>query len=421
MQILKEVFYFGPKAVLDSLSRFFHISAAGGIVLILAAIFAMIVANTPLYDLYDHILHGIKFRVGFDDIGGGFDHELKKSILHWINDGLMALFFFLVGLEIKREVTEGELSTRDRALLPALAAIGGMAVPAAIFWLINQSSPENMSGWAIPAATDIAFALGILALLGSRVPVSLKILLSAVAIIDDIGAILIIALFYSEKIAFTPLYFAGGILVALFVLNRLRISNVVPYVILSVFLWVSVLESGIHATLAGVLAAFFIPMRDEKDPKHSPCEKLEHSLHPFVAFAVLPLFAFANAGVSLKGIGLETLVDPLTLGIVAGLVIGKQLGVFSMLWLSVKTGLSPMPKEANWLQLYGVSVLCGIGFTMSLFIGGLAFDDPGQETSVRLGVLIASLIAAVLGYVLIQKSLPKTEGLWAKIKTGLRV
>jgi NhaA family Na+:H+ antiporter len=303
----------------------------------------------------------------------------------------------------------GELSSRSRALLPAIAAIGGMVVPALMFWFINQGHPENMAGWAIPAATDIAFALGVLALLGDRVPVRLKILLTAVAIIDDLLAILIIAFFYTANLDLEPLYFGVVALVGMVFLNQRHVSSPAPYIILGIILWIAVLKSGVHATLAGVVTALFIPMTCPNKPDYSPCEKLEHALHPWVAFIILPVFAFANAGISFKGMKVEALYDPLTLGIIAGLVIGKQLGIFSMLFLTIKSGLSPMPKGVNWTQLYAVSVLCGVGFTMSLFVGSLAFETDDQQVSIRLGVLIASILSGLLGYILLRLFSPSAR------------
>lgn len=377
--------------------------AAGGILLVIAACIALIIANTPLYGFYDFLLNGVKFSFGFVAPGTEFDLQLQKPILLWINDGLMALFFFLVGLEIKRELVEGELSTRDRALLPALAAVGGMLVPAAIFWFVNRDMPENLSGWAIPSATDIAFALGILALLGSRAPVQLKILLTAIAVIDDLGAIIIIALFYSHGLHPVPFYFAAAALIGLFILNRKNVCSIPAYVIVGIILWVSVLQSGVHATLAGVAVALFVPTRSHKDPEYSPLKTLEHSLHPWIVFCVLPLFAFANAGVPFAGMGWHSLIDPVTLGIILGLFVGKQLGIFLILVATIKLKLSPKPEGVSWLQLYGVSVLCGIGFTMSLFIGGLAFESTDMQASVRLGVLIGSVVSAIAGYLILAR------------------
>ncbi|WP_435640106.1 Na+/H+ antiporter NhaA [Micavibrio aeruginosavorus] len=389
------------KSIVVMMRDFFRLEAAGGIVLICASILALIIANSPLSGLYDHILNNVKFTIGFST-AEGYNLALQKSVLLWINDGLMAIFFFLIGLEIKREFLEGELSSRDRALLPALAAFGGMAVPAAIFWFINQGSPENLAGWAIPSATDIAFALCILTLVGNRIPISLKILLTAVAVIDDLGAIIIIAIFYSHGFNPEPLYFAAAALVGLFVLNRRNVLRIAPYILLTFVLWIAVLQSGIHATLAGVIAAMFIPLHGKKNPGKSPAKMLEHNLHPWVAFLVLPLFGFANAGVPFAGMGVDALVDPVTLGIALGLLVGKQIGIFGMIVLAVKTGLSPKPHNANWTQLYGVSVICGIGFTMSLFIGGLAYHDVHMQAVVRLGVLMGSIAAAALGYCILR-------------------
>lgn len=389
------------KSIVVMMRDFFRLEAAGGIVLICASILALIIANSPLSGLYDHILNNVKFTIGFST-ADGFDLALQKSVLLWINDGLMAIFFFLIGLEIKREFLEGELSSRDRALLPALAAVGGMVVPAAIFWFINKDTPENLAGWAIPAATDIAFALCILTLVGNRIPISLKILLTAVAVIDDLGAIIIIAIFYSHGFNPDPLYFAAAALVGLFILNRRNVLRIAPYILFTFVLWIAVLQSGIHATLAGVIAAMFIPLHGKKHPGKSPAKTLEHNLHPWVAFLVLPLFGFANAGVPFAGMGVDALIDPVTLGIALGLLLGKQIGIFGMIFLAVKTGLSPKPHNANWTQLYGVSVICGIGFTMSLFIGGLAYHDVHMQAVVRLGVLMGSIAAAALGYCILR-------------------
>ena len=388
----------GVKRVAKAANVFLHMEASGGILLGIMALIAVVIANSPLYEIYDHILHEIYFRIGFDDVGGSFDYEIKKSLLHWINDGFMAIFFFLVGLEIKREIKSGELSTRSRAILPAIAAVGGMVVPALIYWYTNIDTPENMAGWAIPAATDIAFALGVLSLLGTRAPVRLKILLTAIAVIDDLGAILIIAVFYTSNLDLEPLYFAAAALVGLFLLNARCEVRTAPYVILGIILWMAVLKSGVHATLAGVATAFFIPVQCKKNPDITPCKNLGHALHPWVSFIILPIFAFANAGVPFKGMGLHSFGDPTTLGIILGLVLGKQVGIFATLWLTIKTGLSPKPTGTTWLHLYGVAALCGIGFTMSLFIGGLAFADIEHQASIRLGVLTGSIISAIVGY-----------------------
>ena len=384
------------------LKDFFKFEASGGILLVVAAVIALIVANSPLNEIYHYIFNEIFFSIGFYDKVGQPFNEIKKSLLYIINDGFMVIFFYLVGLEIKREICEGELSTRSRALLPALGAVGGMAVPALIYYYINIDHPENMRGWAISSATDIAFALGILSLLGTRVPVSLKILLTAIAILDDLGAILIIAFFYSGDIATQPLYFALAAIIGLFVLNRKGYCSVPPYMLLGLILWAAILKSGVHATVAGVITAMFIPLRNPKDPSHSPVNEYIHALHPWVAFGILPMFAFANAGVPFTGMGLHSFKDPLTFGIIAGLVAGKQIGIFTILWLCIKSGLCPMPKDANWRQIYGVSILCGIGFTMSLFIGSLAFDTLYQQAEIRLGVLTGSVISAILGYVMLR-------------------
>ncbi len=380
--------------------EFFRLEAAGGILLVLASALALIVANSALYPLYDYIFHGVQFRIGFSDTEGG-NFEIKKDLLHWINDGMMAIFFLLVGLEIKRELIVGELSDRSRAILPGLAAIGGMIVPAAVYLFINKSNPETMAGWAIPCATDIAFALGVLSLLGNRVPLSLKILLTAIAIIDDLGAIIIIALFYTADIHINALFFAILPIIGLFFLNRAQVTSRAAYILLGLVLWAAVLQSGVHATMAGVITALFIPLT-VTDEKRSPAQRLEHDLHPWVVFLILPLFGFANAGVPFEGMGLSSLLDPVALGIILGLVVGKQLGVFSTIWIAVKAGLCPKPEGTNWKHLYGVSVLCGIGFTMSLFIGGLAFGSVEMQASVRLGVLVGSLISAVAAYLLLR-------------------
>ncbi len=368
----------------------------------LAALFAVIIANSPLQAFYQYLLEDVDLTVGFQSHDGVSALFLQKPLLLWINDGMMAIFFFLVGLEIKREFLEGELSSRDRALLPALAALGGMVAPALIYFFLNQDNPELVRGWAIPAATDIAFALGILGLLGSRAPVSLKILLTAIAIIDDLGAILIIALFYTPEVYIIPLGFALAAFIGLMALNRARVSSVTPYTLLGFILWFAVLKSGIHATLAGVITAFFIPLRCPQNPKYSPLKRLEHDLHPWVAFLVLPIFAFANAGVSFQGMTWDDVFNPVTLGIAKGLFFGKQIGIFAILFIVIKLRLSPMPKNTNWIQLYAVSLLCGIGFTMSLFIGELAFDTRDQAAAVRMGVIIGSLGSAALGYALLR-------------------
>ena len=336
--------------------------------------------------------------------------EIAKPLLLWINDGLMAVFFFLVGLEIKREALEGQLSSVDQIALPGVAAIGGMAVPAAIYAYLNWSNPVDINGWAIPAATDIAFALGILMLLGSRVPLAIKVFLTAVAIIDDLGAIVIIAIFYTENLSVTSLAIGvGGLAVCAF-LNLRGVTRTAPYILIGIVVWVAVLKSGVHATLAGVLLALAIPLRATDAEGHSPLRHLEHILHPWVAFLVLPAFAFANAGVNFAGMTFSSLLEPLPLGIALGLFFGKQIGVFGATFLMVKTGLARLPEDTTWAMMYGVSLLCGIGFTMSLFIGGLAFDDPAHAAAVRLGVLAGSLMSGTIGYLVLKKAIAARSG-----------
>ena len=382
--------------LISSIRRFIASESAGGVVLALAAAVALIVSNSSLAPLYRQFveLRG-EVRIGGDWL------VLAKPLLLWVNDLWMAVFFFLVGLEIKREVLVGELASVKQASLPAVAAVGGMLVPALIYVALNHADPVALRGWAIPTATDIAFALGILMLLGSRVPASLKIFLTAVAIIDDLGAIIVIALFYTAQLSLPMLLAAGGGIVLLVLLNRARVMHIGPYVVIGLVVWVCVLKSGIHATLAGVATAMAIPLRDKEGG--SPLETAEHALHSWVAFAVLPMFAFANAGVSLEGVSLGTLAQGIPLGIMLGLVLGKAVGVFGASWLLMRTTGASLPAGASMQQFFGVCVLCGIGFTMSLFIGGLAFDGQGAayETQVKLGVLGGSLIAGLLGSALL--------------------
>lgn len=382
----------------EALRDFLKQESAGGIVLIAAAMLALVAANSMAAGNY-FVLLELPFAVSI----GSF--AIDKPLLLWINDGLMAVFFFLVGLEVKREVIEGQLSSWNKASLPLFAAIGGMAAPALVFLAFNASYPENVSGWAIPAATDIAFALGILSLLGPRVPIALKALLLAIAVIDDIGAITIIALFYSGTIDTGMLAGAGVALAGMIALNRFRIGSSIPYILLGIVLWIFVLKSGVHATLAGVAAAMTIPMvaRDGSEP----LERMEHALHPWVAFLVIPIFGFANAGVSMVGLQPSDLLAPLPLGIALGLLLGKQIGIFGLSWIAVRMKLATLPENVGWRQVHAVSLLAAIGFTMSLFIGNLAFPDPAQVEAVKLGVLSGSLIAAVAGYVLLRFSLPK--------------
>lgn len=376
-----------------ALQEFIKQETSAGIVLFIAAVAAMVAVNSALNPLYLAFLN-IPVEVQFGAL------EIAKPLSLWINDGLMAIFFFLVGLEVKREIVEGQLSSIQQASLPAIAAVGGMAIPAAIFVWINIDMPQNINGWAIPAATDIAFALGVLALLGKHAPLSLKILLLAIAIIDDIGAIVIIALFYTAEVSTTSLMLAGIGTLILFAMNRFGVVRVAPYILVGIFLWVCVLKSGVHATLAGVIAALAIPL-SAKDGS-SPLKHLEHNLHPWTAFLVLPIFAFANAGVSLAGIQVSDLMAPLALGIAAGLVVGKQVGVFGFMYIATKLGLVQRPQGVSWMQLYGLACLTGIGFTMSLFIGNLAFADPEQIETVKLGVISGSLVSGILGYCLLR-------------------
>ncbi|MBM7069559.1 Na+/H+ antiporter NhaA [Actibacterium sp. 188UL27-1] len=376
-------------AISSTIERLFRHDAAGGVLLMLSAIAALVVANSALAPFYDSIL-GAYLSVLIDG------EDLSKPVILWINDGLMAIFFFYVGLELKRELLEGKLKNPRDVVLPGLAAVGGMALPAIIFAMINWGDPVRMTGWAIPAATDIAFALGVLALLGSRAPISLKIFLLTLAILDDMGAILIIAFFYTEELKVTYLVMAFVPLAAMVILNLRAVHRTGPILMLGVVLWYLVLKSGIHATLAGVILAFCIPLKDRwgKSPLHS----LEHGVQPYVTFLIVPIFAFANAGVVLDGLSLADLLAPLPLGITLGLIVGKQIGVFGFTWATVKLGYARLPHGANWLHIYGVACLAGIGFTMSLFIGSLSFDDPILMNQVRLGVLAGSVISAVMGY-----------------------
>ena len=378
---------------------FMRLETSGGIILMIAAVFAMIIANTPLATAYDAIL-GTYIKVGI----GSF--EIAKPAILWINDGLMAIFFFLVGLEIKREVLVGELSSFDKAILPIMAAIGGMAVPGLIFAIINWGTPENLNGWAIPTATDIAFALGILALIGSRAPVALKIFLLAIAIIDDLGAIVIIAVFYTSELSTNALTISMLGFAAAVALNRMGVQRTAPYLLVGIVMWVFVLKSGVHATLAGVLIALTIPLKS-KDGDDALLYKMEHGLHPWVAFLILPVFAFANAGVNFTGIGIDDLLQPLTLGIAVGLFLGKQIGVFLATWIGVKSGIARLPENVTWRHVYGVACLTGVGFTMSLFIGSLAFGAADEMNAVRLGVVLGSVLSGLFGYVLLKSADPK--------------
>ncbi|WP_282181977.1 Na+/H+ antiporter NhaA [Aliiroseovarius marinus] len=379
---------------LSRIQAFMKLEASAGLILMGVALLAMLAANTALAPYYDSFLN-TNVRAGI----GGF--EISKPALLWINDGLMAIFFFLVGLEIKREVLTGELSSFDKAVLPVLAAIGGMAIPGLVFVALNWSTPENLNGWAIPTATDIAFALGILALLGTRAPVALKVFLLAIAIIDDLGAIVIIAVFYTSELSTNALTLSMLGFALAVALNRMGVQRVAPYLIIGVFMWVFVLKSGVHATLAGVLIALTIPLK-AKDGDKALLYKLEHELHPWVAFLILPVFAFANAGVSLQGISFSDLMQPLPLGIAAGLFLGKQIGVFGATWIGVKSGLARLPEGVTWHHVYGVACLTGVGFTMSLFIGSLAFGADETMNAVRLGVISGSILSGLVGFAVLR-------------------
>ena len=386
-----------------SIQEFLRLESASGILLILAAVLAMLAENSLLKPWYDALLSTpVEIRIGA--------LQIAKPLLLWINDGLMAVFFFLVGLELKREMLEGELSHRGQIVLPAAGALAGMACPALIYLYFNYGDPVAMQGWAIPAATDIAFALGVLSLLGNRVPTQLKLFLLTLAIIDDLGAILIIAFFYTANLSALSLLTATICLIGLFLLNRRKVCSLTPYLVVGLILWVSLLKSGVHATLAGVLLAFFIPLRSEREG-FSPLKNLEHDLHPTVAFFILPLFAFANTGVPLAGLTMDSLLSPIPLGIALGLFLGNQFGVFALCWITIKLGLAKLPEEVGWIHLYGVSALCGIGFTMSLFISSLAFEAgaiPLEHAAVddRLGILLGSALSALVGWLILNKSLP---------------
>jgi NhaA family Na+:H+ antiporter len=388
---------------ISALRAFLSGEAAGGILLMAAAALAMIIANSPIAASYSHILHLI--------IGPELTPKLGPMTIHlWINDGLMAIFFLLVGLEIKREFVDGHLSTWADRALPMVAAAAGMIVPAIIYLAVAGGDPALQRGWAIPAATDIAFAIGVLALLGSRAPASLKLFLTTVAIVDDMGAVAIIALFYTAELNIAALTAAGGIWLSMMMLNRFRVNALWPYLILAALLWYATLLSGVHATIAGVMAAFAIPFRRTfaaPDAEDSTLHRLEHALVKPVAFFIVPIFGFANAGVSLASISLAALIAPLPLGIALGLFLGKQLGIFTSVWIVVKMGIAARPAHASWMQVYGVALLCGIGFTMSLFIGGLAFTGADQSDAVKIGVLMGSILSAISGYLILRFAAPQ--------------
>ncbi|EGR0626617.1 Na+/H+ antiporter NhaA [Vibrio cholerae] len=376
----------------DMIRDFFKMESAGGILLVIAAAIAMVIANSAMGEGYQVFLHTYVFGM---------------SVSHWINDGLMAVFFLLIGLEVKRELLEGALKSRETAIFPAIAAVGGMLAPALIYVAFNFNDPAAIQGWAIPAATDIAFALGIMALLGKRVPVSLKVFLLALAIIDDLGVVVIIALFYSSDLSTIALTIGFIMTGVLFMLNAKHVTKLSIYLVAGLILWIAVLKSGVHATLAGVVIGFAIPLKGNKG-EHSPLKHLEHALHPYVAFAILPVFAFANAGISLQGVSLAGLTSMLPLGVALGLFLGKPLGIFSFSWAAVKLGVAKLPEGINFKHIFAVSVLCGIGFTMSIFISSLAFGQANEayDTYARLGILMGSTTAALLGYSLLRLSLP---------------
>jgi NhaA family Na+:H+ antiporter len=387
-------------SLIAPLREFLRHESAGGILLVFAAVVAIGLQNSPFAPFYGALLETpMVVQIGA--------FEIAKPLQLWINDGLMAMFFFLIGLELKREVLEGELATPAHAVLPALGALGGMAVPAIVYAAINQGDPVALRGWAIPTATDIAFALGVLLLLGNRVPTALKLFLMTLAVLDDLGAIVVIALFYTAELSMTSLAVAGSALLVLIVMNVRGVTSIAAYMLVGLVMWASVLKSGVHATLAGVVLALVIPLRVPHGDR-SPARSLEHDLQAMVAYVVLPLFAFANAGVPLAGISIGSLLAPVPLGIAAGLFVGKQVGVFAAAWLGIKLGIARLPSGVTFPQLYATSILCGIGFTMSLFIGSLAFEHAGQQhaDTVRLGILVGSLFSALCGYALLRLTLP---------------
>ncbi|NVK25890.1 MAG: Na+/H+ antiporter NhaA [Gammaproteobacteria bacterium] len=386
--------------VIQRWKNFTKLDAAPGIILVIAAALAMLLANSPFTGGYAAFLEfPVSIKLG--------NFEIAKPLILWINDGLMALFFFVVGLEIKRELFYGQLSKPSQVVLPIIAAIAGIAAPALIYAGFNATDPIAANGWAIPSATDIAFALGIFILFGKHLPPSLKLFLLSVAIIDDIGAVLIIAIFYSHDLSTNSLLVAGFGLTFLFIFNRMKLVNKTPFLLVGIIVWAAVLKSGVHATLAGFIVAWFIPIH--RDQSQSMCYKIEHGLHPWISFFVLPLFAFGNAGVNLLGVHMDELFTPISIGIICGLFIGKQLGIFTACWVAIKLKLCKLPEDATWTQLYGVAILCGVGFTMSLFIGTLAFEQQGlgYQTQVKVGVLVGSLLSAITGGWLLTRSSKK--------------
>ncbi|MGV6808816.1 MAG: Na+/H+ antiporter NhaA [bacterium] len=387
---------------MQKLKLFFSNESASGILLVIAAILAMSAANSPLKEYYDMLLNvPVQFSVA--------EFVINKPILLWVNDGLMAIFFLMVGLEIKREVFQGQLSDPRKIVLPVAAAIGGIAVPSLIYAVFNWHDAQALQGWAIPAATDIAFALGVLSLLGKRVPVALKLFLLTLAIVDDLGAIIIIALFYSQDLSVISMLIAGAAALGLAILNRSKVYIMTPYLLFGAIMWTAVLKSGVHATLAGVIIAFFIPLSKPAGEKYSLAEQLEHDLHAGVAFFILPLFAFMNAGVSFAGLGLDSFIGSVPVGIALGLLLGKPIGVMFFSWLMVQLRLARLPDGVNWSYLFGVSMLAGVGFTMSLFISSLAFEQAGSDfiANDRIGIFFGSTLSAILGYFYLNRVLPK--------------
>jgi len=391
--------------------HFFKLESAGGILLVMASALAMVLANSPLVGVYNLLIDTpVVVQVGA--------LKLAKPLLMWVNDGLMAVFFLMVGLELKREFMEGELAELNKIILPGLGAIGGMVVPAGIYLALNRGDAIAAQGWAIPTATDIAFALGVLSLLGPRVPIALKVFLTSLAIFDDVGAILIIAFFYTSKISLFAIVVAGACVLVLAYMNRRNVSEKSPYLLIGLVMWVALVKSGVHATLAGVVLAMFIPMRAKESSKESPAKSLEHDLHAAVAFVILPVFAFCNSGISFSGVGLDHILHGVPLGIALGLFVGKQVGVFGFCWLGVKLKFTKLPEEISWLSLYGTALLCGIGFTMSLFVGSLAFEESGvnQLFDERLGIIIGSLLSGIVGYLILNQSLKKATDNGAAVK-----